>query len=85
MDLEGLVRPVIEAAGLEFVEVSLARESGRRILRVYVDREGGVDLDAIAMVSERLSRRLDLEAYVEWSGDPYSDSCGLAGDRVALV
>lgn len=33
-----LVRPVVEAAGLELWDVSFGRESGRRILRVTVDR-----------------------------------------------
>jgi ribosome maturation factor RimP len=63
MDLEGLVRPLIEAAGLEFVEVAFLREGGRRVLRVTVDRENGVDLDTIALVSERIARRLDLEGF----------------------
>jgi ribosome maturation factor RimP len=36
-----LVRPVVEAAGLELWEVSFGREGGRRILRVMVDRAGG--------------------------------------------
>ena len=36
-----LVRPVVEAAGLELWEVSFGREGGRRILRVMVDRPGG--------------------------------------------
>lgn len=65
-----LVRPVVEAAGLELWEVSFGREGGRRILRVMVDRRGGheqsvggVDLDTIAATSQRLSRRLDLEGF----------------------
>ena len=62
-----LVRPVVEAAGLELWEVSFGREDGRRILRVTVDRDGsqggGVDLDTIAATSQRLSRRLDLEGF----------------------
>lgn len=69
-----LVRPVVEAAGLELWEVSFGREDGRRILRVTVDREGGVDregeveeggvdLDTIAATSQRLSRRLDLAGF----------------------
>jgi ribosome maturation factor RimP len=61
MDLEGLVRPVVESAGMELVEVGLRREQGRQVLRVTVDREGGVDLETIAATSERVSRRLDLE------------------------
>ncbi|HWC32104.1 MAG TPA: ribosome maturation factor RimP [Actinomycetota bacterium] len=63
MDLEPLVRPVVEASGLELVDVAFRRESGRRVLRVTVDREGGVDLDAIADTSGRISRRLDVEGF----------------------
>lgn len=69
MDLERAVAPVVEAAGLEFVDVTFRREAGRRILRVTVDREGGVDLGAISLVSERISRRLDVEGF---EPGPYS-------------
>jgi len=63
MDLEALVAPVVEAAGLDLVDVELRREGKRRVLRVTVDREGGLDLDTIAEVSERVSRRLDVEGF----------------------
>lgn len=63
MDVEALVGPVVKASGLELWEVSFRGEGGRSVLRVSVDREGGVDLDTIAAVSERLSRRLDLEDF----------------------
>lgn len=69
MDVEALVRPVVESAGLELVEVTFRKEGGRRILRVTVDREGGVDLDTISQTSERVSRRLDLEGF---EPGPYS-------------
>jgi ribosome maturation factor RimP len=63
MDAEALVRPVVESSGLELWDVTFRGEGGRSVLRVSVDREGGVDLDTIAEVSERLSRRLDLEDF----------------------
>lgn len=63
MELEELVRPLVEAAGLELWDVSFHGRGRRAVLRVTVDREGGVDLDTIAEVSERLSRRLDLEDF----------------------
>ena len=69
MDAEALVRPVIEGAGLELVEVVTTRVEGRRVLRVTVDRDGGIDLDSIAELSERISRRLDLQGYAP---GPYS-------------
>ncbi len=37
------------------------------MLRVTVDREGGVDLDTIAAASERVSRRLDVEDFAKGS------------------
>lgn len=63
MDVEALVRPVVEAAGLELWEVSYRKEGGRMVLRVAVDREGGVDVDTLSATSERVSRRLDLEGF----------------------
>jgi ribosome maturation factor RimP len=63
MDAETLVRAVVEGAGIELVDVSMGHESGRRILRVVVDRDGGLDLDAISELSEKVSRRLDLEGF----------------------
>ena len=63
MDAEVLVRPVIEGEGLDLVDVTFGRESGRRILRITVDRDGGVDLETISTLSGKVSRRLDLEGF----------------------
>jgi ribosome maturation factor RimP len=63
VDAEALVRPVIEGEGLDLVDVTFGREGGRRILRVTVDRDGGIDLDTISRVSDKVSRRLDLEGF----------------------
>lgn len=63
MEAETLVRPVVEGAGLELVDIAFRRESGRRVLSVVVDRDGGVDLDTIAELAEKVSRRLDVEGF----------------------
>jgi ribosome maturation factor RimP len=63
VELETVVGRVVGTAGLELVEVTFRREGRGRVLRVTVDRRGGVDLDAIAETSERLSRRLDAEGF----------------------
>ena len=63
MEAETLIRPVIEGSGLELVDVAFRRESGRRVLRVVVDRDGGVDVDTIAELAEKVSRRLDVEGF----------------------
>jgi ribosome maturation factor RimP len=76
-DVAALVEPVVQGAGLEVWGIELRRERGRRVLRVLVDREGGVDLDTIAEVSERLSRRLDLEGFA--GSEPYTLEVGSPG------
>jgi ribosome maturation factor RimP len=69
MELEAMIRSVVEPDGIELVEVSFGREAGARVLRVTIDREGGLDLDTIGATSERISRRLDLEGF---EPGPYS-------------
>jgi ribosome maturation factor RimP len=63
VDVEALVRPVVEQAGYELVELSYGGAGGRRTLRVTVDRPAGLDLEAIAALSEKIARRLDLEDF----------------------
>jgi ribosome maturation factor RimP len=64
VDVEALVRPVVERAGYELVELAYGGTGGRHTLRVTVDRpEGGLDLEAIAALSEKIARRLDLEDF----------------------
>lgn len=69
MDAEALVRPVVEGAGLELVDVTWSGRGSSPLLRITVDRDGGVDLDTISAVSEKVSRRLDLEGFEP--GRPY--------------
>lgn len=64
-----MIGPVVEAMGLELVDATFGKEGGRRVLRVTVDREGGVDLDTIAAASQKVSRRLDVE---DFSSGPYT-------------
>jgi ribosome maturation factor RimP len=77
VETEALVRPVVEGAGLELVDVTYRGERGRPILRVTVDRDGGVDLDTIAAISEKLARRLDLDGFGDGSYQLEVSSPGL--------
>lgn len=66
VDAEALVRPVVEGAGFELFDVAFGGgASGRPTLRVTVDRDGGLDLDTIAALSDKIARRLDLENFGE--------------------
>ena len=50
-----LVEPVLAAEGLELVDALFARGA----LQIFVDRPGGIDLEAISAVSATVSRLLD--------------------------
>ena len=54
-DLFAVLQPVVTAVGLELVDVEM--KSG--ILRVTVDREGGVDLEALTDANRAVSALLD--------------------------
>ncbi len=45
--------------GLEIVDVEFRREAGGRVLRVFIDKPGGVTLDDCQALSQELSRKLD--------------------------
>ncbi|MCR6107030.1 ribosome maturation factor RimP [Salipaludibacillus agaradhaerens] len=57
--IEQLVQPVLEELSLELVDVEFQKEGKSWFLRVYIDGDGGVDLDDCTSVSERLSELLD--------------------------
>ena len=54
-----VLEPVVTAAGFDFEDVSIAAAGRRSVVRVVVDRDGGIDLDAVAEVSRAVSRALD--------------------------
>jgi ribosome maturation factor RimP len=58
-ELASLLEPVIHAAGMDLETVRVSPAGRRRLLRLIVDAEGGVGLDAIAEVSREVSARLD--------------------------
>lgn len=55
---EELLEPILEAEGIELVDVEYVRERNW-ILRLYIDKEGGVDLSDCQHVSEEAGAILD--------------------------
>jgi ribosome maturation factor RimP len=55
----GLLTPVVEAHDLDLEDLSLSPAGKRRVLRVIVDADGGVDLDLVAAVSHDISDALE--------------------------
>ncbi|MFI6903562.1 ribosome maturation factor RimP [Nonomuraea sp. NPDC050394] len=54
-----LLEPVVAAEGLDLEDVTVTTAGKRRLLRVVVDRDGGVSLDDVAEVSQAVSTALD--------------------------
>ncbi|MBO0829759.1 MAG: ribosome maturation factor RimP [Streptosporangiales bacterium] len=57
--LEQLVRPAVAGTGLDLETLSVQPAGRRRVVRVVVDRDGGVTSDELAQASQQVSRVLD--------------------------
>ena len=56
-----MAAPLAQGEGLEIVDIELKSEGGRggRVLRLYLDKEGGPSVDELSRVSHGLSDLLD--------------------------
>jgi ribosome maturation factor RimP len=63
-----VLRPVVAAAGYDLDDVTVTAAGRRSLVRVSVDADGGIDLDAIATVSRVVSDALDTDADVDGGG-----------------
>jgi ribosome maturation factor RimP len=64
-----VVRAACEAEGLEVIHVEFRREPVGRVLRVYLDKPGGITLGDCSHVSRQVSDLLDVALDV---AEPYS-------------
>ncbi|QEU91476.1 ribosome maturation factor RimP [Streptomyces kanamyceticus] len=57
--LRQLLEPLVSSQDLDLEEIEVTPVGRKRVLRVVIDSEDGVDLDTIAEVSRLLSAKLD--------------------------
>ena len=57
--VEELATPIFQELGLELVEIEYVKEGKSWFLRVYIDKDNGVDIEDCGLVSEKLSEKLD--------------------------
>ena len=62
-----LAQPVVEAAGLELVDVEFIKEGGGWYLRIFIDKPGGVGLEDCQAVSQKVDRLLDETDPIQYS------------------
>ncbi|MEK6709132.1 MAG: ribosome maturation factor RimP [Nitrospinota bacterium] len=64
-----LAEPLAASLGMELVEVELAGGGRRQVLRLFIDKPGGVGLDDCKRMSREVEARLDAEDVI---GPSYS-------------
>lgn len=57
--VKALSAPVADELGYDLVDVEYVKEGKNWFLRLYIDKEGGVDLDDCAVFSEKVGEKLD--------------------------
>lgn len=62
---EALVLPIIEEHHFELVDVEYVKEGANWYLRVYADKEGGINIDDCVLISRALEEKLDAEDFIE--------------------
>jgi ribosome maturation factor RimP len=74
MEKEGIVKrieklaiPLLASESLELVDIEFKKESHGLVLRFFIDREGGVDLDTCSRANEALGNLLDTEDLISSS------------------
>ena len=68
--LEGLTAP-LSAMGLDLEDVSITKAGRRDLVRVVIDRDGGVDLDVVAEASRLVSDALDTPPLSDHLAGPF--------------
>ncbi|HEN20545.1 MAG TPA: ribosome maturation factor RimP, partial [Desulfobacteraceae bacterium] len=59
-----IIAPVVEEMGLEFVDIEYLSEHGRWVLRLFLDKEGGITLDDCAKASREIGDLIDVKGVI---------------------
>ncbi|WP_027090829.1 ribosome maturation factor RimP [Cohnella thermotolerans] len=57
--VESFITPYLDDHGFQLVDVEYVKEGSNWFLRIYVDKEGGIDIDDCGRISEFVSAKLD--------------------------
>lgn len=78
-ELRRRLEPSLATAGFDLEDISVTRAGARSVVRVVVDRDGGIDLDAVADASRLVSAVLDGEDVGTGGAGGTGGSGGAAG------
>lgn len=54
-----MISPFLQENGFELVDIEYIKEGSNWFLRIFVDKEGGIDIDECVRISEYVSEQLD--------------------------
>ena len=60
-----LAEPILEEMGFELVDVLYLSKHGRWVLRLYIDKDGGVTINDCAQVSGEIGDLLDVKEIIQ--------------------
>ena len=59
--VENQIQRIVESEGMELVHIDYRRQGRAFLLRVDIDKEGGVNIDDCQLISQQVSTWLDVE------------------------
>ncbi len=60
-----IITPILLDERMECVDLEYRREARGWVLRLYIDKEGGITLDDCAQINQKVGRILDVENLIE--------------------
>ena len=58
--VESIALPIIQNEKFELIDIEYVLEGGHRYLRVFIDKENGINLNDCKIISEALTEKLDI-------------------------
>jgi ribosome maturation factor RimP len=63
-EISQLIEPILDEMDVELVDVEYLSYHGRWIVRIYVDKEGGITVDDCARVSREIDEIIDIKGVI---------------------
>lgn len=63
--LHRILLPILENGNVELVDLEVKGKPGNQLIKVFVDRPGGITLDACESLSRQISDRLEIEDIIQ--------------------
>ena len=65
--LRELIEPTILSEGMELIDIEYFRESRGWVLRIYIDKEGGLNLNHCSQISEQIGDLIEVKDLIPHS------------------